>query len=929
MVAAGADLAYALRRPVDPMQLAYRDPVTLTATARSTGEPDSVTATNLLAAPTHAMLARFEIGAAGGQAVVEWQTSLEHRTAGFVVSRRTANGALERLHRGLLPAFATAPVGGAYRFVDATAVHGETYTYVLQELEIDGAARLLGRVEATVDTSVDSVPPISEAFSRQLRPPFSPRQVVAAGASAAADERKAAGATGRLKLLVQQAGLVFASTQSLADAFGLPISQIEDWIVTGRLRLHQGAGTETEIVPCPQTPFLLGEIFSDGFESGDLCAWRRAIGSQVGEAVAWLAAPEAAGIYFYGEAIDSIYTDDNVYWLEHGAGMRMATLDGGDPDPVPGLAFTEVVHFEEEGPLPLTSVIEDPDSDFWFWDFVNVTPSAGVAIDTMSVSVATPGRTSATIDAAMSVHLQAESSDDTIDPDHQVEVRLNGAMIGAGSWDGATAHRLDLTFSQALLNDGDNTLEIHAPAASGIASEIFYLDAIDVTYERRYRAVAERLEADAGGHSVVTIEGFTEPEVVVFDVSKPAAPSVVDNLRIEASGDFAVSFETGSPQGRYLAQPLAAAAVPTLVVDQPSDLLATSNRADYLVIAAAGLEDAAEELAGYRRSQGLEAEMVRLEDIYDEFHQGVVSPWAIQDFLRAAAAWQRPPRYVVLAGDSSFDYKDRLGFGGNLLPAPMASTPEGLFPSDHRIADLSGADGVPEVAIGRLPVRENAELAAYLAKLSAYEAAVGSWKSRTVWVADAADEGGEFASDSDWLIERVPQTLDVERAFVDEVGAGTVRQQLLEAIDSGSLLLHFLGHGNLMQMGDDAGLLLASDVPSLNNGSRLPVLTAMTCALGRFDRIFFDTLSESLVLRGDGGVIALWAPTGFSFNEEAVLLSDAFVPSVLGDGAGSGERLGDAIARALTHYLATAEEPREFIPYVYTLLGDPAVRLAP
>lgn len=933
MVAPGTVLAYQLRRPVDPMQQAYRDPVTLTATARSTGESDSITATNLLAAPTHAMLSRFEVGASGGQAVVEWSTSQEHGTAGFVVARGRPGGRLERVHRGVLPALPSAPLGGHYRYVDRTAVHGERYVYALREIEVDGGERLLGHTRVRIDTSVESMVPITEPFTRQLRQPFSPRQPLAVDAgSRRHGERKVAGAAGRVKLLVEEPGIYFVSAESLADAFGLPASQIEAWIAAGRLRLHRGAGTEPETTPCPTSPILVGEIFSDGFESGDLCAWTRARGTQPGDAVAWLAAPagsaQGAGIYFYGEAIDSIYTDANVYWLEHGAAARMATLDGGNPDPVPGLTFTDTEHFEEEGPFPLTSVIEDPDSDFWFWDFVNVTPSAGVSIDTMTVTLDTPGRTSVATDAFLSLHLQAETRDDELDPDHQVEVRLNGTLIGAGAWDGATAYQLDLSFDQGLLADGANTLAIHAPAASGIASEIFYLDAIDLTYQRRYLAVDDRLTASSAGHEVLTLEGWSGPEVAVFDVTKPAAPRRVENLRISAGGGVEISFEP-EDAARIVALPLGLAAVPTLVIDEPSDLLAGSNRGEYLVIAGEGLEEAAGELAEYRASQGLEARVVRLEDVYDELTQGVVSPWAIRDFLARAASWQLPPRYVVLAGDSSFDFKDRLGFGGNLLPSPMASTPEGLFPSDHRIADLSGEDGVPEVAVGRLPARTNAELSAYVAKLIAYESDPGAWRNQTVWVADPADEGGEFASDSEWLIDQVPSSLAVDRIYVDDVGAVSARQQLLEVLADGALLLHFLGHGNLMQIGDDAGLLLTVDVPGLASGSRLPVLTAMTCALGRFDRIFFDTLSESLVLHGEGGVIALWAPTGFSFNEEAVLLSDAFVPSALGAGGGSPQRLGDAIGVALAHYLATAEEPRPFIPYVYTLLGDPAIRLAP
>jgi hypothetical protein len=284
---------------------------------------------------------------------------------------------------------------------------------------------------------------------------------------------------------------------------------------------------------------------------------------------------------------------------------------------------------------------------------------------------------------------------------------------------------------------------------------------------------------------------------------------------------------------------------------------------------------------------------------------------------------------VVLAGDSSFDFKDRLAFGGNLLPAPMTSTPDGLFPSDHRIFDLSGEDGIPEVSVGRLPVRGNSELAQYVAKLVAYEAGLqGSedWNQRTVWIADAVDAGGEFIDDSELLISPLPADLEIQRIYVDEVGAETARQDILDSLNSGALFVNFLGHAKLMQMGNGAGLLRSTDVPNLTNGHRLPVLSAMTCALGRFDRVFFDTLSERLVLAPDGGVIALWAPTGFAFNEDGLLLGSGFLPLTL---ESPGLALGDAIRATLEAYLEVAEEPRAHVPYTYTLLGDPAIRLRP
>ncbi len=71
-----------------------------------------------------------------------------------------------------------------------------------------------------------------------------------------------------------------------------------------------------------------------------------------------------------------------------------------------------------------------------------------------------------------------------------------------------------------------------------------------------------------------------------------------------------------------------------------------------------GLEGEAAALASYRSQQGLTTVVARMTDIYDEFNDGIKSPWAIRDFLEHAAAnWAEPPQYVFLAGDGSFDHK--------------------------------------------------------------------------------------------------------------------------------------------------------------------------------------------------------------------------------------------------------------------------------
>ncbi len=939
-VAASTELAYEIRRAVDPLQPSYRDPVTLTATSVNSGETDSITATNLLAAATFAMLRHFEAYIAEGQVVLDWNTSFEHRTAGFRLLRTPAASAAHpapewrpvrhSLGQGLLPALESV-TGGAYRIVDAAPTFGMAVAYLLQEIEIDGTLRTLGRLDVELDPATASSRPAPIGYERAANPPASPRLQTTSDAAPVLPD---AGITvQRLRLRVADDGLHFLTATAIAEAFGsgFSVEDVQSWIARGWLRLHQGGISSPVPVPCVPPP-VGDQILLDGFESGNLCAWQQDPEVLGAEGFAWLPVMDAdsgeiLGLDFFGQSLpddhpDGHYTSHNVYWLEYGPGVRMATVAAGAPAANVNQSYVAQERFEEEF-APLTSVITDPDSDFWFWSAVNVTPAAGAGIDTMSVDLPTPGRIDTSANASLRVHLQAETSDADIALDHQVEVRLNGTAIGSSSWDGSTAHELNLTFAQNLLNDSANTLEIHTPAASGIASEIFYLDALDLAYQRTYQAQDDRLLAPANGTSL-TAHGFSVDTLSVWDVTDAQQPIEVTNgvPQADGTGAYQVSFQT-VPGHHYLVQSRATARVVPPEPDSPSDLQNATNRASYLVLAASGLETAADDLVAYRQGQGVEALRVRVQDIYDEFNGGRTSPWAIRNFLaHARATWAVAPTHVLLAGDSSFDFKDRLGFGGNLLPSPMTSTPEGLFPSDHRIADLTGNDGVPEVALGRVPARTNAELAAYVAKVQAFETAnFNTWKRRSLWIADAVDEGGEFVDDSESLLGLVPQQLEIERIYVDTLGEAAARKQLLDQLNSGALLVNFLGHANLTQLGDSAGLLHSSDIASLSNAGRTPILSALTCALGRFDRVLFDTLSEQLVMAPNGGVVALWAPTGFAFNEDGVRLGEEFLPRVMG-----GEPLGDAVRAALAAYLA-AGDARVHVPFTYGLLGDPLVVL--
>jgi len=918
----GDTLNYELKRPVDPAQGASRETVTLTTSSQSTGEKDSVTATNLLHSPTYAMLTDFHAGKSAAGIVLSWRTAEEIQTAGYRIERRLAGGHLQAIHTGLLPAAGNAPVGAHYRFLDRNTASDRALSYVLREIDWEGSTTVLAVISLPSDrdglpTETEALPP--SGFEMKQNLPDQARSPVREEPSE--EPERPTEALSRIRVRTGEEGLQFLSADAIATAMGQSPATIESWISGRQLVLHRNNLDTIEI--CERETLTTGGIFSDGFENGTFCAWDQPGVPLNQDAVALYPKEDNSGVYFYAEALDSIYSNENIYELEFGASRIMASRNAAPDGIAERGSFVETRHFEEDGPYALTSVIEDPGADFWFWDYVFVNPAFGVEKNTISIDFETPGRSSGPHTATIRVNLQAESTDETIPDEHQAEIRLNGTSIGSGVWDGSTATTIALSFDQSLLADGHNTLEIFAPAASGIESELYYLDSFDLSYRRDNHADRDLIRISSEGRPELAVDGFTRSDLSIFDISDREHPIRIEGALIDGdSGSFRVSFVTNGGRD-FLIQPLEKTGTPILEPDFPSSLHSTRNRADYVLIAGEGLEDAARELADYRSQSGFRPMLVRLQDIYDEFSRGIVDPFAVRDFIHfAVSSWETAPRDVVLIGDSSFDFKDHLGYGGNLLISPMVSTPDGLFPSDNLLADFLGDDGVPDVSLGRIPVRTAEELYTYIEKLRDFENSSAPWKQRTVWVADAADSGGEFIGDSEQLIGLIPDDFLVQRIYVDVLGENDARNDLLNSISEGGGLIHFLGHANLQQMGSGSGLLKVDDVPGLDNSNRQPVLTAMTCAMGRFDRVYFDTLGESLLLAPDGGITALLAPAGLSFNVDGVRLSEDLTPSIL-----RGTPLGEAIRHSLEKYLEDAPEALAEVPYLTTLLGDPAMRI--
>jgi hypothetical protein len=270
-------------------------------------------------------------------------------------------------------------------------------------------------------------------------------------------------------------------------------------------------------------------------------------------------------------------------------------------------------------------------------------------------------------------------------------------------------------------------------------------------------------------------------------------------------------------------------------------------------------------------------------------------------------------------GRQRADYR---GLGRNLFPPLMVRTPSGLFASDSAFGDVLGNDGVPEMAIGRISVATAEEFSAYLRKVQTFEASGDAdWARRVEMLADNPDRDANFPADSERVAELVPPPYVVGRIYLSEMAPADAREALFTALAEGVGFINYLGHGGAERLAEE-GLLRIADVVELKNSERLPVLTAMTCSVGRFELPGYSTLAEELQRKADGGTVAVWAPSGLSDNAEARILATGFFRAVFQHRLNN---LGEVVLRALNDY--AAQGGRKEMLQIYQLFGDPALRL--
>lgn len=340
---------------------------------------------------------------------------------------------------------------------------------------------------------------------------------------------------------------------------------------------------------------------------------------------------------------------------------------------------------------------------------------------------------------------------------------------------------------------------------------------------------------------------------------------------------------------------------------------------------------------------GLVSEIVTVEQVYNEFSSGKQDVVAINDFMEFL--YQQPNSdlmYLLLLGDASYDYKNRLPTNTNFVPtyeSPNSINPLSSFNSDDYYGLLDPTEGLwtnfetIEIGIGRLPVKNQQEATDVVAKIIAYKnniTSFGNWRNTVTFIGDDEDNNIHMAQANELADSAEIQNCAIilNKIYLDaftQVVNGSQQSYpdaelaIIKTIRNGTLILNYNGHAGV------AGLATENvfDTLSLGNFGNLnlyPLFFYAGSDVSRFDNPNNKSFSEHFLIKNNEGFIAAIGGGRVSFSNPAFFQNKVFYELVFQKTNNEHKTLGET-------FMQMKNQAQLSISKHVSLLGDPALTL--
>jgi hypothetical protein len=528
---------------------------------------------------------------------------------------------------------------------------------------------------------------------------------------------------------------------------------------------------------------------------------------------------------------------------------------------------------------------------------------------------------------------------------------FSGTLQGySTSYTVGVSHVRDIVFNGSL---PDNRSVLKFTLNSSSVTSVGYLDYFEISYEKELKPVENKIiffSKDSSALVEYYLSGFPSSEIKVFDVTdhsnillvnpKPGWPS---------GGDYRFQFtENGDSIRKYIAvgnESFLIPANPSTV--ENSNLRGITDGAKFIIISHKNFLDASNRLKSYRENETkipISTIVIDVEKIFNEFSCGIQDVSAVRDFIKYAYDnWQIKPEYFMFMGKGTYDYKNIEGFGDNYIPTWQ--TVESLrlldsYTTDDFFARVDGEDLKPDIAFGRLTVRNLNEANTYIDKIIHYEknSERGNWRNLITLVADddltstGSDPPAEHTRPSENLANvHIPASFDLKKIYLADypaviTGNGrrkpSVNVAITNAMNEGTLLINYIGHGNPEVWAHEIVFERAVAIPQLKNDNYF-FLCAATCDFGYYDIPNFQSGAEEMLFLKNAGSIATFNSSRLVFSGQNHVLNYNLMTNLLNlprDTMNLNVTLGLAVLETKKVYNSPNSQK-------FHLLGDPTIRL--
>jgi hypothetical protein len=230
-------------------------------------------------------------------------------------------------------------------------------------------------------------------------------------------------------------------------------------------------------------------------------------------------------------------------------------------------------------------------------------------------------------------------------------------------------------------------------------------------------------------------------------------------------------------------------------------------------------------------------------------------------------------------------------------------------------------DNLPDLAIGRFPVRTTAELALMVNKTLAY--AGKNYGRSAVFATDKNDGIESFKNISNGMAAGLPASWSVENIHLDDMSIATARTKLLAAMNRGTTLVTFTGHSGPVEW-TFSNLFNTRDAAALTNAGRPFVAVQWGCWNTYYVDPVNNYLVQSFLFSGNRGAAAVLGAATLTDSDSERLLGELLTPRLVTPGM----TLGQALQAAKSELALTHPELLDVL-LGWSLMGDPALVIEP